>query len=79
MNVTVSTFLQLSQLRRGQMAVIEEVDSHTAEPSHLAAMGLTVGSVIQVLMPGTPCAVVVGETRLMLRCEQCRAIRVSPL
>jgi Fe2+ transport system protein FeoA len=79
MQVTTESFLHLNQLRRGQCAVVEEIDSHGPEGAHLASMGLTVGCVLHMLMPGAPCAVAVGETRLMLRCEQCRAIRVSPL
>lgn len=79
MQLSTETFVHLNQLRRGQMAVVEEVDCQGTEGAHLASMGLSVGCVLQVLMPGTPCAVAVGETRLMLRCEQCRAIRVSPL
>lgn len=79
MSVTTVSLLPLNQIRRGDVAVVEEIVSGGQEQARLASMGLTVGSVVEMLMPGKPCAVAVGGSRLVLRCEQVQALRVSLL
>ena len=71
--------LPLSSLRRGQTAVVEEISGDSGEIEKLCTMGLCVGSLVRVLCAGRCCAVQVGETRMMLRCDQLKNILVSPL
>lgn len=73
------TTMPLHRLGRGQVGVVEHVCGSSDDCARLASMGLCCGALIQMLVPGAPCAVQVGETRLMLRGDHCDAIKVAPL
>lgn len=72
-------FPSLSTLQRGQVAVIEHFDPNCSDQFRLEEMGLRVGELVTMLMPGCPCALAVGETRLMVRRDLLRCVLVSPL
>jgi Fe2+ transport system protein FeoA len=76
---TLETALSLKALKQGQSAVIEHVCASADECSRLAAMGFCCGALVHMLAPGSPCAVQVGETRVMLRGSHTDAIKVTPL
>ena len=61
------------------MAVIEAVEGRAEVCQCLSVLGLTTGTCIRVLMGGAPCAVEVGDSRVVLRGEHARAVRVTPL
>ena len=67
----------LSTLKKGECAVIEDICGSEEECARLSAMGFCCGTFVRMLAPGTPCALVVGETRVVLRGEQTTAIQVS--
>lgn len=71
--------LSLPNLQSGQMAVIEAIEGAPDVCQCLSVLGLTSGTCIRVLMGGAPCAVEVGASRLVLRGEHARAVRVTPL
>ena len=78
MNVQME-LVPLSQLKKGECAVIEEICGSAEECARLSAMGFCCGSFVRVLTPGSPCALVVGDTRVVLRSEQTTAIQVCPV
>ncbi|CAN5299039.1 hypothetical protein BH09SUM1_BH09SUM1_09450 [soil metagenome] len=59
------------------MAVITDVHTTPAECERLAAMGLCCGALIRIVKPGRSCALQVDQTRLVLRGEHTKAIRVT--
>lgn len=71
--------MPLGQLKKGQTAIIEEVVGTPQEVSKLSALGFVAGAIVRMLTPGCACALQLGDTRLVLRCEQSRSIQVSPL
>ena len=79
MTSTLDSLVQLGNLRQGQVGVVEQVEAPDCECHRLSSMGLQAGELITMLMPGNPCAVVVGQTRLVLRGDQVGRIRVSLL
>ena len=42
-------------------------------------MGFACGALIRMITDGSPCAVQVGESRVMLRGSHTETVRVSPL
>ncbi len=74
---TASAIKPIHCLKPGDCAVIEEVRACEAECHRLASMGFGVGCLVRMLMPGSPCAVQVGDCRVMLRGEHLDAIHVS--
>lgn len=79
MSVLSAPALSLTELRSGQMAVVEALEGRPEVCQCLSVLGLTAGTCIRVLMGGAPCAVEVGDGRLVLRGEHARAVRVTPL
>lgn len=71
--------LALPQLRSGQVAVVEAVEGCPEVCQRLSVLGVTAGTCLRVLMGGAPCAVEVGDSRLVLRGEHARAVLVTPL
>lgn len=66
----------LHQIGHGRCAKIEAIDGSPALCERLCAMGLYVGGLVKVVQAGSPCAVEVCGTKLMLRGEPLEAIRV---
>lgn len=79
MRAIETPLLSLHSLKQGESAVVEHVCASAEECSRLAAMGFCCGALIRMLAPGSPCAVQVGETRVMLRGCHTESIKVSPL
>lgn len=72
--------LPLARLKSGQTAVVEDVCCGNPDDNHrLASMGFRCGALVCMVAAGCPCAVQVGETRIMLRGSHTEAIRVSVL
>lgn len=69
----------LSAMRAGDMAVVEEVCGCSQDCQRLAAMGLCCGALVRMLSPGNPCAIQVGDARVVIRGDHSEAVRVSPL
>lgn len=69
----------LRTLRAGQLAVVEELCGCDDECQQLASMGFCAGALIRMITDGSPCAVQVGESRVMLRGSHTDAVRVCPL
>lgn len=67
----------LDCLRRGQCAVVEELCGSPEDCARLAAMGFCCGALVEVVAPGSPCAVKVGESRIVLRGSHTKAIQVA--
>jgi len=62
-----------------QDAIVEELCGSTEICERLGALGFCTGALVRVLQPGKPCAVQVGDARVVLRGEHLEAIRVSAL
>lgn len=75
----MTALLSLPQLANGEVAIVEEIAGEPEMACRLASMGLCPGALVRMVMPGCPCAVQVGESRLMLRGEDLCAIRIAPL
>lgn len=71
--------IKLSSLRSGQTAVVEEFRVCNSEHCRLKELGFREGELVKMLMPGCSCAMVVGDTRLMVRKELLETIRVVAL
>lgn len=71
--------VSLCRLCRGQSAVVEAFDLSRPERCQLHEMGFRAGEMVTMLMPGNPCALAVGSTRLMVQRELLEGILVSTL
>lgn len=71
--------VKLSSLRCGQSAVVEEFRVCNNEDCRLKELGFREGELVKMLMPGCSCAVVVGQTRMMVRRELLDSIHVVTL
>jgi Fe2+ transport system protein FeoA len=71
--------LPLHELRTGQTAVVEELCGCAEDCALLAEMGFRAGEFVKVIASGRPCAVQVGQCRVMLRGRHTSIVRVSLL
>lgn len=71
--------MRLSSLRQGECAVVEGYHCPGVESCQLEAMGMRVGALVTMLMPGCPCAVAIEDTRLMVTQSLLDGVLVSPL
>jgi len=77
--VPLVPFASIASLERGQCGVVEHVDGSPEFVCRMAELGLCPGRMLEVLEPGSPCCLAVGESRIVLRGEQSAAVRVSLL
>jgi ferrous iron transport protein A len=66
----LATLLPLELLRSGDWAEVADVTGEPAWVCRMAELGLRAGCRIQVLQPGSPCLLRVGNGRLSLRTDQ---------
>lgn len=71
--------LPLELLRPGEWAEVVEIDGEPTFIGRMAELGLCPGCTVQVLQPGSPCLLRLGEVRLCLRSDWTQRILVSPL
>lgn len=69
----------LCRLCRGQSGVVEAFELSHPERCQLQEMGFHPGEMVTMLMPGNPCAIAVGSTRLMVQKELLEGILVNTL
>ena len=69
----------LCAMTAGEIGLIREVDGTADFVKRLCEMGLSHGSEIQMLTPGTPCIVAVNHQRISLRGDDEMAIYVEIL
>src|SRR5438045_1112294 len=68
----------LSLLSRGQTATIETVLGASGQVQRLREMGLCDGAEVQMIQPGSPCLIRLGERRLGLRSGELSGVLVRP-
>jgi ferrous iron transport protein A len=71
--------LPVERVSSGVWADVAEIHGESGWVSRLAELGLRAGSRLQVLQPGSPCLLQVGESRLSLRAESTKQILVRPV
>ena len=71
--------LPLGSLRAGDCADVADVTGEAGWVSRLAEMGVRIGSRLRVLQAGSPCLLLVGESRLSLRGDGPMQILVRPV
>ena len=71
--------MPLEFLHAGQWADIADVTGEPDWVTRLAEMGVRIGNRLQVLQPGSPCLLRVGESRLSLRGDWATQILVRPV
>jgi Fe2+ transport system protein FeoA len=69
----------LHDMAADDVAIIGCLEGEPEVCQRLESMGLCCGAMVRMVVPGCPCAVQVGECRLMLRHEMLRSVRVEPL
>jgi ferrous iron transport protein A len=73
------SLLPLECLRVGEWAEVADVAGDPGWVGRMAELGLRVGVRVQMLRGGSPCLVLVGESRLSLRGESEVQILVQPV
>ena len=68
----------LGLLRAGQSATVETVLGLTDDAHRLQEIGLRNGARVQMLQPGNPCLVRLGDQRLGLRSDALATVLVRP-
>jgi ferrous iron transport protein A len=71
--------LPLELLHPGQWGDVAEVCGEPAFVGRMAELGVRSGSRLQVLQPGSPCLLQIGDSRLSLRTDTLAQILVRPL
>ena len=71
--------LPLELLDAGEWADVAEVRGDACWVSRMAEMGLSIGSRLRILQPGSPCLLQVGDSRLSLRGAGLTQILVRPV
>lgn len=71
--------LPLECLRPGEWAEVAEVSGQADWVRRMAELGVREGCRLQMLTPGSPCMLAVGQTRLCLRCDACGSVLVTPV
>lgn len=77
--MNMELLLPLELLRRGEWGEITEVQGDPAWVGRMNELGLRLGSRVQVLQPGIPCLLRIGNSRLSLRGEDAMQILVRPV
>jgi Fe2+ transport system protein FeoA len=68
--------MPLQLMAPGETGLIENVTGRPEWIGRMAEIGIRHGNRIQVLAPGSPCLLLVGECRLCLRMDECAQILV---
>ncbi len=68
----------LGLLTAGQSATVETVLGRTDDAHRLQEIGLRSGARVQMIQPGNPCMVRLGDQRLGLRSDALSTILVRP-
>lgn len=71
--------MPLEMLHAGEWAEVAEIAGEPTWISRLAELGLRAGSRLRVLQPGSPCLLLVGDSRLSLRGDWASHILVHPV
>jgi ferrous iron transport protein A len=71
--------LPLELLGPGEWADIAELHGEPGWVGRMAELGLLVGSRLRVLRPGSPCLLLIGNSRLCLRSDWAMQILVRPV
>lgn len=71
-------WVPLQLLVAGQAGQISDVLGQPEEVQRLRELGFRNGADVQMLTPGLPCVVKLGEQRLCLRCQDGVCVLVSP-
>jgi ferrous iron transport protein A len=71
--------MPLDMLRAGEWAEVAEVTGPVDWVGRLAELGLRAGSRVQVVQPGSPCLLAVGDSKLCLRGAESSQILVCPV
>jgi ferrous iron transport protein A len=61
--------MPLELLHAGQWGDVADIAGEESCVNRLAELGMRIGSRLQVLQPGSPCLLQIGESRLSLRGE----------
>jgi len=70
--------LPLQTLRRGECGRIGQLVGQPEMVHRLAEMGFRIGVQVQMLQPGTPCIVRVGDDRVCIRNNESLGILIHP-
>jgi Fe2+ transport system protein FeoA len=65
-------------LQAGQRAVVETVLGASAQVHRLREMGLRDGAEVQMIQPGSPCLIRLGEQRIGFRANDLMSVLVRP-
>ncbi len=68
--------MPLELMAPGETGVIEQVQGQPEWIGRMAELGIRHGNRVQVLSPGSPCLLLVGDCRLCLRVDECARILV---
>ena len=68
----------LALLSAGQTATVASILGGSDEAHRLREMGLRDGATVQMIQPGNPCLVRLGQQRLGLRTDALSAVLVRP-
>jgi Fe2+ transport system protein FeoA len=71
--------MPLELLNTGDWADVADVTGEPGWVSRLAEMGVRIGSRLRVLQAGSPCLLLIGESRLSLRGDWAMQILVRPV
>ena len=71
--------LPLECLRPGEWAEVADVSGEPGWVARMGELGLRAGGRLRVLQPGSPCLLVVGGARLILRADVASQVLVRPL
>jgi ferrous iron transport protein A len=71
--------MPLESLHAGDWADVADVTGEPGWVTRLAEMGVRIGCRLLVLQPGSPCLLLIGESRLSLRGDLATQILVRPV
>jgi ferrous iron transport protein A len=74
----VYSALPLSQLRRGEVAVISQLTGPVEQIRRLEELGLRDGSRVEIIRGGSPCIIRVGGATLCIRHDELVRVLVTP-
>ena len=78
LSARVNEWVPLQLLGAGQAGQISEVVGQPEEVQRLRELGFRNGADVQMVTPGLPCVVRLGDQRLCLRCQDGVCVLVAP-
>jgi ferrous iron transport protein A len=73
----VSYVIPIEQLQTGECGCIHDIDGDPKFIHHLAEIGLSVGSTLTMLRPGSPCIIELNRVRVSLRMDELATILIE--